>query len=143
MEAGTLKPHIQGVPFFEVTPYEPLIRKMYEGIRKKSFVIGLFSPESIMEALKNRDMQLWIGVEEMEIKCCFITEIVAYPKARVLVVQFAYGIGRKFIKPAVWLCRRYAKAHGCRYMNFGGRRGWKRHLSDMPVLEAFQYYQEV
>ena len=80
--------------------------------------------KDIVDGVLSGHMQLWVGKEG-----CAITEIVRFPKKKVLHVFLAAGeMGQivDFQDSAV----QFAKQNGCDALTLAGRTGWKRVLKD-------------
>jgi hypothetical protein len=85
----------------------------------------------IVDGVLSGHMQLWAGPEG-----CAVTEIVVYPKKKVLHVFLAGGKKEQIIdfqESAV----QFAKMNECESMTLAGRAGWKRVLDKHGWDEAF------
>ena len=87
-----------------------------------------YSLEDIKSCLLNRDMQLWVWVEENKIIACCITSVVIYPQRKICQLPYIAGAGLK-----QWLQHEdtiitWAKAQGCTKLEGFDRGGWLRVL---------------
>jgi len=78
----------------------------------------------IYEGLHNGTMQLWPAE-----KSCLVTEIIKYPKKKVLNVFLGGAISPKFY-PCMRDVISWAKQQGCTALNMTGRFGWKKPLAE-------------
>lgn len=92
-----------------------------------AYSAGEFWPEDIRANLEAGAWQAWGAVTpEDGLLACATTEIMDYPRARILFLQFAGGQEGRAVA-ALWpLVRTWARAQGCAAMRFMGRRGWAR-----------------
>lgn len=89
--------------------------------------------EDIVVAVIQGRMQLWSTPN-----ACAITEIVLYPRKKVLHVFLAGG-DMKEILPRIEDVAQWGASQGCTAMTMAGRKGWKRVLKNwkwtMNVME--------
>lgn len=78
----------------------------------------------IYDGLINTSFQLWSND-----KCCVITEIIDYPKKRVLHIFLAGG-SLEGIRALEEDAIQWAKSIGCTDFTLSGRKGWLRALKD-------------
>ena len=92
---------------------------------------GTHTFRDVFEAVVEGRMQLWANDES-----CAVTEIVVYPKKKVLHVFLAggrmEGITEMQESAEVW-----GKSQGCSAMTIAGRKGWSRVLADYGYKEQF------
>ena len=67
---------------------------------------------------------------------CAVTEIVDYPRSRVLHVFLAAGELDQIVDMESSAAE-FARQHGCQGMTLAGRRGWKKVLNEHGWSEAF------
>ena len=79
--------------------------------------------QDIRESIISGKMQLWLGDD-----ACAVTEIVVYPRKKVLHVFLAAG-KMETIVDMLDSAERFGKANGCVSITIAGRHGWKRVLS--------------
>lgn len=80
-------------------------------------------------------MQLWAGD-----KACAITEIIVYPKKKVL-HTFLAGGDKEQIRDMQDSAMAWGKQQGCTAMSIAGRRGWLRELRPDGWKEQFTTLQ--
>lgn len=89
---------------------------------------GRYTVESVREAILDRRMQLWLAVENGEVLCVCVTEILVYPLCKVLSVFITTGRERRKWAAYILDLSRWAKANGCRIGEAWARPGWYRVL---------------
>lgn len=96
---------------------------------------GTHTFEDVAQGIISGNMQLWPGD-----KGCAVTEIVLYPKKKVLHVFLAAGDMAQLIDmiddAAAW-----GVSHGCQSMTMSGRHGWLRVLGKegwKPVMTVME-----
>ena len=91
---------------------------------------GELSPDDFYEVLANGDMQLWTAVQDNEILASMVTQIVPYPRKRVLrIISIAGGEMDKWIE-YIPLIEEWALSVGCTSLECWGRKGWLKILKD-------------
>ena len=80
--------------------------------------------EHIFDGLVRGDFQFWANKE-----CCVITEVIDYPKKRVLHIFLAGG-SLEAISDLEEDAIKWAKSIGCTDFTLSGRKGWLRALRD-------------
>jgi len=94
---------------------------------------GDYSVADIKDCLLSRGMQLWIWVVDDKIEACCITQIMDYPRRRVLQLPFIAGAGMKDWLKAEKLFEAYAISQGCTQFEGFCRKGWTRVLKDWKI----------
>ena len=92
---------------------------------------GTHTLDDVVQAIIKGEMQFWPAP-----KGCAVTEIVNYPRKKVLHIFLAGGEMEQIIDmddSAV----EFAKMNGCTGMSIAGRKGWKRVLKDKGYVETF------
>jgi len=104
-----------------------------------------YSPEDILNAIYQRDMQLWVIHCDDELKAVCVTGIRQWPQAKVLTAIIVAGHDM-----AHWVCAlddtltRYALEHGCKALEAHGRKGWKQTLGALGWRDlAVTYAKEI
>lgn len=88
---------------------------------------GCYEPEDVFGYCQKGDMQLWLVAEDEAVLAACVTEIVNYPRKRV--VRAVFCGGREMSK---WLglmdstLEGWSKGWGCTGIELLGRRGWSR-----------------
>lgn len=80
--------------------------------------------QDVRDSIISGAMQLWLGND-----ACAVTEIVIYPRKKVLHVFLAAG-KMETIVDMLESAEKFGKANGCTSITIAGRHGWKRVLSD-------------
>ena len=100
----------------------PLLRRAIE------YANGEFDIDDVLGWLKNRDMQLWVAIDDKIVMAC-TTEVLDYPKKRVLRAILVGGDGmRDWIGDLDRALAEYAKQIGAKSIEAVGRKGWIRAL---------------
>ena len=92
---------------------------------------GTHTPVDVAESILRGTMQLWPGPE-----ACAVTEIVVYPRRKVLHVFLAGGNMDKIVDMQK-SAEEWGKTQGCTAMTIAGRKGWSRVLADNGYREQF------
>jgi hypothetical protein len=95
------------------------------------------SYEDVRESIIKGEMQLWLGDE-----ACAVTEIVVYPKKKVLHVFLASG-KMESIVDMLESAEKFGKENGCSSITIAGRHGWKRVLSDEGFNHSLTVLEKV
>ena len=91
---------------------------------------GELAPEDFYEAITNGDMQLWTAIKNNEIMASMVTQIVPYPRKRVLrIISIAGEEMDGWIK-YLPLIEDWALSAGCTSLECWGRKGWLKILRD-------------
>jgi hypothetical protein len=107
---------------------EPILQRALDRSR------GEYLAEDLHGYIKRREMQLWIAVNDGEIKAACLTEIVNFPRLKVCRLVIAAGEGmHHWVKLGSDIFKDWAKAQGCEEIRGGGRKGWSRALGWKPI----------
>jgi len=85
--------------------------------------------DDILRFILTGQMQLWVGHEDNEIYGHVITEVKAYPRCKMLVIQYCAGEANhmQYVEDQMYdLLDRFAKDAGCAGIEFVGRPGWRK-----------------
>jgi hypothetical protein len=100
---------------------EPYMEKAAE------YTYGRYTSGDIYDSLKEYDHQLWVAFDSGKIKGAVVTNIITYPRRKILCMSFCGGIGLKDWKdPMLELLKRFAKDSGCDGIEATARRGWAK-----------------
>ena len=91
---------------------------------------GELAPEDFYEAITNGDMQLWTAIKDNEIMASMVTQIVPYPRKRVLRIISIAGEGMDQWIGYIPLIEDWALSMGCTSLECWGRKGWLKVLKD-------------
>jgi hypothetical protein len=89
---------------------------------------GLYTQESVLDALIAGDMQLWLGALDDEIVLALVTEIAAYPARTICTALFIGGRDLDRFMRFLPEIEQWARENGCHRFIACGRRGWVRKL---------------
>lgn len=133
MEASVvLREHIE-----EVWPF---IKGYMEGAARYTY--GRFTADDIKQDLLTKDQQLWIAYKDGAIHGAVVTEILQYPRLRVLAMHFVGGHNVPECKPPVMaLIKKFAKDHGCDIIESYGRKGWAKVFEKDGFKQRFMFYE--
>lgn len=111
-----------------------------EGAAK--YTHGRYKVEDIKKELyRNNRQQLWIAYDD-KIYGAVITEIIAYPQMKTLIMHFTGGVELpKWKDEMLALLRRFAKDHDCKVIESYGRTGWKRIFKNDGFQSKFMFYE--
>lgn len=88
----------------------------------------------IVDGIMEQRFQFWPHAD-----CCVITEIIDYPKKRVIHVFLAGGDFASIIQLEPNIIE-WAKSIGCTDVSLSGRKGWLRRLKQYGWLDANQHH---
>lgn len=118
----------QGVPSDKVDAVWPYVEDMIATALNKN-PDGFFSPDDIKRLCADKSMQLWIGRDDDSAELAIVTQILIYPRKKVLTWVIVSGKNRR-IAAQWWMAKdvieNYARENGCDAIMGYGRRGWKR-----------------
>ena len=91
------------------------------------YTYGRYTSDDIYDSLKEYDHQLWVAFDSGTIKGAVVTNIITYPRRKILCMSFCGGIELKDWKdPMLELLKRFAKDSGCDGIEATARRGWAK-----------------
>ena len=91
---------------------------------------GELEPEDFFEALTEGEMQLWVAIENKDIVASMVTQVVPYPRKRVLRIISIGGDGMDRWIEQLPMVEEWALSMGCTSLECWGRRGWLKVLKD-------------
>lgn len=92
---------------------------------------GTHDYDDIVEAVKAGMMQFWPAED-----ACAVTEIMVFPKKRVLHIFLAGG-NMETIIDMNESAEKFAKLNGCTGMSIAGRKGWEKMLAHKGYKHSF------
>ena len=105
------------------------------------YTYGRFEADDIKENLKEKDQQLWIAFDDA-IKGAVITEIIQYPRMRVLSMHFTGGKELQTWKDQMLkTLQSYAKDKNCDVIESMGRSGWSKVFKGDGFNPRLTYYE--
>ena len=91
------------------------------------YTYGRYDADDIYTLVVEEDHQLWIAFDGSEFKGFVVTNIMNYPKRRILCMGFCGGIDLKDWKdPMLSMLQNFAKEVGCDSIEAFGRPGWAK-----------------
>ena len=95
------------------------------------YTYGRYSADNLYDMVKEGEHQLWVAYEDSEFKGTVLTNVMNYPKRKVLCMGFCGGEKLEEWKdPMLELLRRFAKDMGCDSIEAFGRPGWAKVFKD-------------
>ena len=91
---------------------------------------GELEPEDFYEAIYSGDMQLWLAVDGEEILASMVTQIIPYPRKKVLRIISIAGEGMDEWIFDLPIIEDWALSNGCTSLECWGRKGWLKVLKD-------------
>lgn len=122
-----------GVLAGDVDRIWPLVRGYL--LNAIEYADGKYTEESVLESIRNRQMQLWVAGETEVLVAC-VTTICDYPGKKVCNLMFVGGKDMNEWKHSLSLIEEWAKSLGCDSLEVWGRKGWERILSDYDVIHT-------
>ncbi len=127
--------NVVGITSDDIDIYIPILKVLLDASIKKSN--ALLTVDSIIKAIKDRDMQLWIVKEDEKISAVCVTEILITPLCRILgIVALAGGNHKQWKDLLEQTLTDYAKEKACKYIEIQGRRGWNRILNNFKQISV-------
>jgi hypothetical protein len=91
------------------------------------YTYGRFTSDDIYDSVMEHDYQLWVAFDGEDIKGAVVTNVMVYPKRKLLCMSFCGGHDLKEWKePMLSLLQRYAKDMGCDGIEATARAGWAK-----------------
>lgn len=88
---------------------------------------GRYTSDDIYDSVVEHDYQLWVAFDKKGIKGAVVTNMVIYPKRKLLCMSFCGGHDLKEWKtPMLSLLQKYAKDMGCDGIEATARAGWAK-----------------
>jgi hypothetical protein len=91
---------------------------------------GEMDAEDMFPILLSGEMQLWVAIENKEIIAAMVSQIITYPKKRVMRIISIGGADMEKWMPNFPLFENWALNLGCTSIEAWGRKGWLRVLDD-------------
>ena len=98
-------------------------------VKSQEWTRGRATVDDILRFVLTGQMHLWVGFDDEQIYGHVITEIKAYPRCKMLTVQYCAGEPNhmQYVEEEIFdLLDRFAKDAGCSGIEFVGRPGWKK-----------------
>ena len=118
MEVSMVPPQLINTCWKQVEPFMAKAAK---------YTYGRFTSDDIYDSVMEHDYQLWVAFDEETIKGAVVTNVMVYPKRKLLCMSFCGGYDLKEWKePMLSLLQRYAKDMGCDGIEATARAGWAK-----------------
>ena len=101
-----------------------------------------FEKDDIPELVCTGKLQLWLFYRRHKVVFAGLTEVVRYPRAKVLTVVYAGGTDGLVCVPFMAIIEEWAKEQGCTHTVVQGRRGWCRLFAPMGYKPEMRAYIE-
>lgn len=118
-----------------------LVEEYLDGAAKYTY--GRFEVEDIKKNLLSQPQQLWVAYEHSgDVYGAVVTEIIAYPRMRALVMHFTGGTQLpKWKNEMLALLQQFAKDNNCDVIESFGRPGWEKVFKNDGYKERFTFYE--
>jgi hypothetical protein len=106
------------------------------------YTYGRFSANDIKTELLIKQQQLWIAYDSNEVYGFVITEVISYPKLKVLIMHFTAG--KKLLSWKDLMLsdlQDFAKSNGCKTIESYGRPGWAKIFKNDGYKQQFIFYE--
>jgi hypothetical protein len=118
MEVSMVPPQLVNTCWTQI---EPFMKKAAK------YTYGRFTSDDIYDSVVEHDYQLWVAYENKVFKGAVVTNVMVYPKRKLLCMSFCGGYDLKEWKePMLSLLQRYAKDMGCDGIEATARAGWAK-----------------
>ena len=127
---------VVGIPSYEVAAAWPHVVDMLAP--SIAFSHGAYEPDDIKAGCEAKDSQLWVVVVDGVPTAAGVSAIINYPRLKALAVPFIGGGDLRVWWPAFRnRLVQFAKSHGCKRIEGGGRKGWAKIMAGMEVRGYF------
>jgi hypothetical protein len=91
------------------------------------YTYGRYTSDDIYDSVVEHNHHLWVALDKTGIKGAVVTNIIVYPKRKLLAMAFCGGQDLKEWKdPMLNLLQRFAKDMGCDGIESTARAGWAK-----------------
>jgi hypothetical protein len=91
------------------------------------YTYGRYTADDIYDSVTEHGYQMWVAMEDSEFKGLVITNVITYPKRKLLAMQFCGGVDLKlWKKPMLELLQKFGSEMGCDGIESTGRPGWAK-----------------
>ena len=91
---------------------------------------GELTPADYLAFLINGQMHLWVAIEDKNVIAAMVTQVIVYPRKRVLRIIAIGGEGMERWKQFFPMLENFAASLNCTSLEAWGRKGWKKILKD-------------
>ena len=129
---------MRGVPHSQVAEIWPTILP-YLVKTLETDPRGYYQAEDVKGFLENRQMQLWVAEEDGEFVFFQITQILNYPRKKVLQFMWSGGNLYKDLQSHLCFVEKWAASNGCHSFETFGRKGWSKVVQGYELLYWMAY----
>lgn len=91
------------------------------------YTYGRYTSDDIYDSVVENDYQMWVAMDDGEFKGLVVTNVINYPKRKLLAMQFCGGVDLKLWKtPMLELLQKFGSEMGCDGIESTGRPGWAK-----------------
>jgi hypothetical protein len=130
---------LRGVKNFEIGLVWPYVSVFLEKALRYSD--GKYNLDDIYNALCLRDMQLWLGFDDGKLVAVCVTQIVTFPRKKILFLLLASGINFKKWQHLTHDMVAFAKENNCDAVELYGRPGWEKMGKDVGFKKISTIYK--
>tara|TARA_R110000868_G_scaffold127996_1_gene335926 strand:- start:212 stop:628 length:417 start_codon:yes stop_codon:yes gene_type:complete len=106
------------------------------------YTYGRFSANDIKNELLTKQQQLWIAFDNVDNYGFVVTEVIQYPKMKVLIMHFTAGKELVKWKDAMLSnLQNFAKFNDCKIIESYGRPGWAKVFKSDGYKQQFIFYE--
>jgi len=129
---------VRGVQAEHVNNVWPFISWMMEKVCSET---GYFDKDDIKKFLEDRDMQLWIVLDDEKIKNITVTEIINFPRKKVCRIVFCTGEDYEEWAGCIKLLEDWARSQDAELQPFA-RPGWEKSLGQLGYKKTHVLFEK-
>lgn len=104
-----------------------------------AYSAGEYEAQDLLDLAIDSKAQLWAAIGNSEILGAACSQVVDYPRARILYVLTMAGREfRNWVGLATAEAERFAKTQGCDLIRINGRAGWARRVREFGYAERYR-----
>ena len=131
--------NLYGIQPEDITVYWPYILPLLAKPFVRMELLKDYDPSYVLGEVKAKRMQCWIAYANDKIDAVFVTEIIDFPKRKILTIPY---VGAETGTIDTWIeamdtFKAFAKEHGCAAIRGWGRKGWEKVLKPDSVRIEF------
>lgn len=132
--------NILGIPSVDIEDAWPVAVPFLQPAMLRTPFGKLYDLPSVKAAVKEKSMQLWFIEEDLKVRGVAVTQIISYPKAKVLDILLLGGYDYKdWGRLGAELSKQYAAENGCQFVRGYGRLGWARMLKHLNIQPSIYF----
>jgi hypothetical protein len=98
---------------------------------------GKYNEQDIYDAIKANDMQLWVVYDNGKLLCYCITQIIIFPRKKILSIPFVGGIQMFRWLHLLDLIKQFGREKGCDFAEGYAREGWTKALKSFGFKRSY------